>query len=113
MNAAHLWAVAFDDVERADQLRTAVLRLADEQQLVLLDTAIVVRYDDGSITIDGEPFVAPTKQRPHTFASFLAGMALTAPPLTGTAVGMYLDGAAPQAEKKRRSATSSLEKLPT
>ena len=83
----HLWAVGYDDMRRADQVRDAVARLADKHYLILLDTAVAVRYPDGSFTLDGEPFVAVAKTRGRTFASFLAGLALGAPPLTGAAVG--------------------------
>jgi uncharacterized membrane protein len=51
-----------------------------------------VRYSDGSVTLNGEPFVTLTSHRGHTLASFFAGLALGAPPLTGAAVGVLLRG---------------------
>src|SRR6516164_2861232 len=87
---AHLWAVGYDDVGQAEHVRDIVRSLGHEHCLVVLDLAVVVRYADGSVTIDGEPFVAPAKHRPHSFASFLANMALSAPLLTGPAVGSRL-----------------------
>jgi uncharacterized membrane protein len=48
---------------------------------------VAVRYPDGSVTLDGEPFVAAPNFTGRTFASFLAGLALGAPPLTGAAAG--------------------------
>ena len=87
---AHLWAVGYDDVGHADDVRDVIRSLGHEHRLVVLDVAVVVRYADGSVTIDGEPFVAPAKHRPHSFASFLANLALTAPLLTGAAVGRSL-----------------------
>jgi uncharacterized membrane protein len=82
----YLWAVGYSDVERAEQVRHEIVRLSDKRCLILHDTAVAVRYPDGSLTLDGEPFVAPLKFGGHTFASFLAGLALGAPPLTGAAV---------------------------
>jgi uncharacterized membrane protein len=82
-----LWAIGYDDMERAQQLRTEINRLGERCCLILLDTALVVHYPDGSVTVDGEPFVAPTHFSGHSFAGFLAGLALGAPPLTGAAVG--------------------------
>jgi uncharacterized membrane protein len=51
---------------------------------------VVVHYADGSVTLDGEPFLAPPKVHGRSFAGFLAGLALGAPPLTGAAVGALL-----------------------
>jgi uncharacterized membrane protein len=85
--ATHLWAIAYDDPQRAEQVRATINRLGEKHCLILLDTAVVVRCSDGRLTVDGEPFVAPTPLGGHGFASFLAGLALAAPPLTGAAVG--------------------------
>jgi uncharacterized membrane protein len=86
-SATHLWAIAYDDIGRADQVRDEITQLGDQHCLVLLDTAVVVRYPDGRLTVDGEPFVATAPIGRHGFASFLAGLALAVPPLTGAAVG--------------------------
>jgi uncharacterized membrane protein len=83
----HLWAVGFDDTGRAEQVREEVLRVGECHCLILLDTAVAVRYLDGSVTLNGEPFVAAPNLSGHTFASFLAALALGAPPLTGAAAG--------------------------
>ena len=88
----HLWAIGYAEMGRAAQVRDEITRLADRHCLILLDVAVVVRYLDGSVTLDGEPFLAPTKIRGRGFASFLAGLALGAPPLTGAAVGAFLRG---------------------
>jgi uncharacterized membrane protein len=85
--AGHLWAIGYDDRGRAEQVRDEVIKLGDKHCLVLLDTAVAVRYPDGSITLDGEAFVPAIHIGGHGFASFLAGLALGAPPLTGAAVG--------------------------
>jgi uncharacterized membrane protein len=86
----HLWALGFDDIERAEQVRTAIGRLGESRCLTLLDTAVVVRYPDGCVTLDGEPFVVAAGLSGRTIASFLAGLALGAPPLTGAAVGVWV-----------------------
>jgi uncharacterized membrane protein len=86
-NAAHLWAVGFNEIERADQVRQRIISLSAQQDLVLLDSAVAVRFLDGSLTLDGEPFVVARRAPGHTFASFLASLALTAPPLNSAAVG--------------------------
>jgi len=91
-NGGNLWAIGYDDMERAEQVRAEVARLGDWHRLILLDTAVAVRYPDGSVTLDGEPFVVATNSRRRTFASFFAALALGAPPLTGAAVGTFLRG---------------------
>jgi uncharacterized membrane protein len=83
----HLWAIGYNDMERADQVRSEIAKLSEKHCLILLDTAVAVRYPDGCVTLDGEPLVAPIKLRGHSIASFLARLALGAPPLTGAAVG--------------------------
>jgi uncharacterized membrane protein len=90
IKGAHLWAVGYGDMERADQVRAEVTKLDERHCLILFDTAVVVRYPDGSVTLDGEPFVAAIEFNGHSFARFLAGLALGAPPLTGAAVGALM-----------------------
>ncbi len=84
--AAHLWAVGFDNIQRADEFRAEVVELAKRKCLTLLDSAVVVRSSDGTVTLDGELFLPPVHFRSRTVASFLAGLALAAPLVTGTAV---------------------------
>jgi uncharacterized membrane protein len=84
---AHLWAVAFDDMKRAAQVRAEIARLGEKGDVVLLDTAVAIRYPDGGVTLNGESFVSIPKSHGHSFARFLAVLALGAPPLTGSAVG--------------------------
>jgi uncharacterized membrane protein len=90
IKGGHLWAVGYDDTDRAEQVRAEIGSLGKARSLILLDTAVVARYPDGCVTLDGEPFVAPAHIGGHTFASFLAGLALGAPPLTGAAVGAWV-----------------------
>jgi uncharacterized membrane protein len=91
--SGHLWAIGYDDMGRAEQVRAEITRLGERHCLILLDTAVVVRYPDGSVTLNGESFVCVPTLRGHTFASFLAGLALGAPPLTGPAAGALVRAA--------------------
>jgi uncharacterized membrane protein len=85
-NTGHLWAIGYDDMEQAEQLRHELIKLGNKHYFTLLDSAVAVRYRDGSFTLDGQPFVAALDFGGHSFADFLAGLALGAPPLTGAAV---------------------------
>jgi uncharacterized membrane protein len=90
---AHLWAVAFDDINRAEHVRAEIVKLGETQCLILLDTAVAVRYADGITTLNGEPFVSIHCAQRHSFAHFLAGLALGAPPLTGAVAGALVRAA--------------------
>ena len=88
---ANLWAVGFDDTKRATQFRDEITRLGWEKHyLNLLDVALAVRYPDGSLTLNGEPFPVVPNIVGCTAACFLAGLALAAPPLSGEAVSALL-----------------------
>src|SRR5947199_4244248 len=55
----HLWAVGYDDMERANHVREEIIRLGwVENRLILEDVAVVVRHLDGSFTINRERFPA-------------------------------------------------------
>jgi uncharacterized membrane protein len=97
--SGHLWAIGYNDMERAEQVRTEISRLGERHCLILLDTAVVVHYPDGSVTLNGEAFVAAPKFAGHTLASFLAGLALGAPLLTGAAAGAFVRAAGCAAAK--------------
>ena len=92
-DVGHLWAIGYDDVRRAEQMRDEIARLSDRHGLVLLDTAVAVRYADGSFTLDGEPYVPAGNIRGCGLANVLARLALCAPPLTSAAVGYTLRSA--------------------
>src|SRR5271169_2652571 len=93
MNASgHLWAIGYDDIGRADQVRDEITRLGwDTHYLLLDDVAVVVRHPDGSFTFDREPFPAISNILGCTAVGFLAGLVLAAP-LAGAAVGALLGG---------------------
>jgi len=88
--SGHLWAVGYPDMGRAEQVRARMSELSETHCLDLLDTAVAVRYPDGSVTLDGTPFVPVRNVRGRRLASFLAGLALAVPTLTPAAVGALL-----------------------
>jgi len=95
--AAHLWAIGYDDMGRADQVREEISRLGWDtgqagKYLILLDIAVVVRHPDGSFTFDRKPFPGVANILGCTAVGFLAGLALAAP-LTGATIGALLGGA--------------------
>jgi uncharacterized membrane protein len=90
---SHLWAVGYSDMGRAEQVRAEIIRLGERHCLLLLDTAVAVRYPDGCVTLNGERFVSPPTFRGCTLLSFLAGLALGAPALTGAAAGAWVRAA--------------------
>ena len=97
MSGAHLWATAYDDMARADQVRDVITELGWGTGRVnsyfhLLDIAVVVRHPDGSFTLDREPFPGVVKVVLWTGVGFLAGLALSAP-LAGAAIGALIGGA--------------------
>src|SRR6266850_1384433 len=91
--AGHLWAIGYEDMERAGQVKDEITRLGwDEHYLILADVAVVARHPDGSFTLDREPFPAVPNILGCTAVGFIAGLVLAAP-LTGAAVGALLGGA--------------------
>lgn len=68
-------APGYDDMERAELVRTEIARLGERHCLILLSMAVVVRYHDGSVTLDGEPFVSAPKFHGNPFANVLASLA--------------------------------------
>src|SRR5262245_22133256 len=94
---AHLWAIGYDNMTRAEQVRDEIKHLAwgsdrATQYLLLYDIAVVVRHPDGSFTFNREPFPGAANVLACTAVGFLAGLALAAP-LTGATVGALLGGA--------------------
>jgi uncharacterized membrane protein len=91
--AAHLWAIGYDDMGRADQVRDEITRLGWEQHYLLLeDVAVVVRHPDGSFTFDRKRFPGVANILACTTVGFLAGLVVAAP-LAGATVGALLGGA--------------------
>jgi uncharacterized membrane protein len=93
MTLQHLWAVGYDDMERADQVREHITSLGwDKHYLILADIAVLVRRADGSFTLNREPFPAVSNIMGCTAVGFIAGLVLAAP-LGGALVGALIGGA--------------------
>jgi uncharacterized membrane protein len=92
-NGEHLWAVAYDDVKRANQVRDEIVRLGwDKQYLILNDVAVVVRHLDGSFTLDRERFPSAANVLGSSAVGFIAGLVLGVP-MVGAAIGAMVGGA--------------------
>jgi uncharacterized membrane protein len=86
----HLWAVGYDDMERASHIRDEIIRLGwVENYLVLMDVAVVVRRLDGSFTLDREPFPTGANILGSSAVGFLAGLVLGVP-MVGAMIGAMI-----------------------
>jgi len=89
----HLWAVGYDDMERASHVRDEIVRLGwVENRLILTDLAVVVRHLDGSFTLDRERFPTGSNIVGASAVGFLAGLILGVP-IVGAAIGAIVGGA--------------------
>jgi uncharacterized membrane protein len=89
----HLWAIGYDDMRRADQVREKIVSLGwDKHYLLLNDVAVVVRHSDGSFTLDRQPFPAAANILGCSAVGFIAGLVLGVP-LTGATIGAMVGGA--------------------
>lgn len=90
--SGNLWAIGYDDIGRADQVREQITRLGwGTSHLLLTDIAVVVRHPDGSFTFDRERPPVTGNILACTSVGFLAGLVL-AGPLAGAAIGALLGG---------------------
>jgi uncharacterized membrane protein len=91
--SSHLWAIGYDDMERANQVRNTIINIGwDKPYLLLEDVAVVVRHPDGSFTLNRERFPAASNLFGLTVVGFLAGLVVGAP-LSGAAIGAMIAGA--------------------
>ena len=91
--SGNLWAIGYDDMGRANQVRDEIITLGwDKHYLLLNDVAVVVRHSDGSFTLDREAFPAASNVVGCSVVGFLAGLVLGAP-LTGATIGAMMGGA--------------------
>ena len=93
----HLWAIGYDDMARADQVRDEIIQLGwgagrAAKYLILDDIAVVVRHADGTLTFDRKRFPGLTNILACTGVGFLAGL-VVASPVTGAAIGALLGSA--------------------
>jgi uncharacterized membrane protein len=91
---AHLWAIGYDDMERASRVRDEVAALAWDngragKYLILDDIAVVVRHPDGSFTMNHEPFPTASNILTCSAIGFLVGLVVAAP-VAGAMVGALL-----------------------
>jgi uncharacterized membrane protein len=92
-NSSHLWAVGYDDMERANQVRDEIIKLGwDKHYLQLDDVAVVVRHPDGSFTFDRKAFPAASNVVGCSVVGLVAGLVVGAP-LIGAAIGAMAGGA--------------------
>jgi uncharacterized membrane protein len=90
--SGNLWAVGYDNMERANQVREEIVRLgSDQQYLILDDIAVVVRHPDGSFTLNREKFPSAANIVGSSVVGFLAGLVVGAP-VTGAAIGAMVGG---------------------
>jgi len=92
--SGHLWAIGYDDVARADQVRDEIASVGwgtgrAGKYLILEDCAVVVRHPDGSFTLNRTRFAGVANILACAGAGLLAGLVLAAP-LTGAAIGALL-----------------------
>jgi uncharacterized membrane protein len=91
--SGNLWAIGYDDMGRANQVRDEIVSLGWHKHYLLLnDVAVVVRHPDGSFTLNREPFPAASNVVGCSVVGFLAGLVLGAP-LTGATIGAMVGGA--------------------
>jgi uncharacterized membrane protein len=89
----HLWAVGYDDMDRANQIREEIIRLGwDENYLILQDVVVVVRHLDGSFTVDRQQFPAASNILGCSVVGVLAGLVLGVP-FVGATIGALVGGA--------------------
>src|SRR5205823_8191093 len=91
--SGNLWAIGYDDMGRANQVRDEIISLGwHKHYLILDDAAVVVRHPDGSFTLDREAFPAASKVLGCSVVGLLAGLVLGGP-LIGATIGAMVGGA--------------------
>ena len=91
--SCNLWAIGYDNMERANQVRDEIVKLGwDKHFLILSDVAVVVRDLDGSFTFDRKKLPMAPNVLGWTAVGFLAGLVLGVP-LTGATIGATVGGA--------------------
>jgi uncharacterized membrane protein len=91
--SGNLWAIGYDDMGRANQIRDEIINLGwDKHYLLLNDVAVVVRHPDGSFTLNREKFPAAANILGCSVVGFLAGLVVGVP-ITGATIGAMVGGA--------------------
>src|SRR4051812_35588929 len=90
--SGNLWAIGYDDMERANQVGDDIVNLGWDKHYLLLDeVAVVVRRPDGSFILNREAFPAAPNVLGSSVVGFLAGLVLGAP-LVGATIGAVVGG---------------------
>ena len=91
--SGNLWAVGYDDMDRANQVRDEIISLGwgTTHYLILDDVAVVVRHPDGSFTLNREKFPAAANILGCSVVGFLAGLVVGVP-ITGATIGAVVGG---------------------
>ena len=90
--SGHLWAIGYDDVGRANQVRDEIISLGwHKHYLILDDVAVVVRHPDGSFTLNREKFPAAANILGCSVVGLLAGLVVGVP-ITGATIGAMVGG---------------------
>ena len=92
--SGNLWAIGYDNIARADQVRDKIIELGwgTTHYLMLDDVAVVVRLPDGSFTFNREEFPVASNVVGCSVVGFIAGLVLGAP-MTGATIGAMVGGA--------------------
>jgi uncharacterized membrane protein len=90
--SAHLWAVGYDNADRAAQAQRVVTSLGGpERALQLLEIAALTRLPEGLFLLDGKPFLTGNQVLRLGALGLLAGFALAVPLLSDEAVARLFD----------------------
>ena len=91
--SGNLWAIGYDDMGRANQIRDEIISLGwgTTPYLILDDVAVVVRHPDGSFTLNREKFPAAANILGCSVVGFLAGLVVGVP-ITGATIGAMVGG---------------------
>jgi uncharacterized membrane protein len=82
-----LTALVFPDKYRATEAKIALMRLADEGRIGILDSAVVIRYEDGKVRLHTETDPA-APGRTHGFWHGIAGALMS---MAGDVAGKLLE----------------------
>jgi uncharacterized membrane protein len=86
-SSGHLWAIGYEDVDRAHQVRDEIVQLGwVTNSLLLEDVIVVVRHLDGSFTLDRERYPIASNVLGASTVGLLAGLVVAAP-MIGAAIG--------------------------
>ena len=89
---SHLWAVAFDDVARADQVCAQLLDLEASEAFLIEDLVVAVRQSDGSLQVRHATHPNAEAVARGSIVGLVVGLLLLRP-LTGAGLGALVGSA--------------------